>query len=157
MDVLMKSHQIKVIDGKSKFSRLYSDDPLAQQLGEEVGFDEVRPDFSGTETEVVGNLSFKFDHVEHYNSPHMDGTTLLYISYRKSLKLDRGSVVDQKTVPLSIPGDLPQLAKERGMNIPLKSILVSDSNILLLIFIPITTIIVVKLVQGIKSVKHRKR
>lgn len=70
---------------------------------------------------MVGKLSFKFDHVDHYNSPYMDGTTLLYISYLKSLKLDRSSLVDQKTVTLSILGDSSRLAKERGMNIHLKS------------------------------------
>jgi hypothetical protein len=96
-----------VSDGKSKFSRLYSDDPPAEQLGVEVGFDEVRPDFGGTETEVIGNLSFKFDHVDHYSSSHMNGTTLMYISYFKSLKLERGSVVVQDTESFKIPGDLP--------------------------------------------------
>jgi hypothetical protein len=84
-------------------------------LGEEVGFDEVRPDFGGTEIEVIGNLSFKFDHVDHYSSSHMKGTTLMYISYLKSLKLERSSVVVQDTESFKIPGDLSSLAKERGM------------------------------------------
>jgi hypothetical protein len=106
---------------------------------------------------VLGNLSFRFDHVDHYNSGYKNGTTLMYISYLKSLGLDGGSVVDQKTVPFKMPGDLSPLAKEMGMYIPLKRILVSDANILLLIFIPIAVIIVVKFGPGIRSVKHRKR
>ena len=86
-DILMKNPQVQVINGTSKFSSLYSDDPLAQQLGgEEVGFDEGRPDFSGKKTEVIGNLSFKFDHNDHYASPHRNGTTIMYISYLESLK-----------------------------------------------------------------------
>ena len=76
-DILMKNPHVKVINGKSKFSSLYSEDPLAEQLGEEVGFDEGRPDFSGKKTEVIGNLSFKFDHDDHYASPHRNGTTIM--------------------------------------------------------------------------------
>ena len=86
VEVSMKSPQVEVKDGKSKFSRLYSDDPLAEQLDEEIGLDEGRPDFSGAETEVIGNLSFKFNHVDHYSSGYKNGTTLMYISYLKSLK-----------------------------------------------------------------------
>jgi hypothetical protein len=157
VEVLMKSPQIKVEDGKSKFSRLYTDDPMVVQLYKERGYSDGRPDFSGAKTEVLGNLSFRFDHVDHYNSGYKNGTTLMYISYLKSLGLDGGSVVDQKTVPFKMPGDLSPLAKEMGMYIPLKRILVSDANILLLIFIPIAVIIVVKFGPGIRSVKHRKR
>lgn len=160
VEALMKSPQIKVTDGKSKFSRLYSDDPLAEQLGEEIGLDEVRPDFSGAETEVIGNLSFKFDHVDNYSSGYKNGTTLMYISYLKSLKLDRTSTLVQDTDLFKIPGDLSHKAKELGMYIPLKRVVVSDLNILLLILmlllIPITVSIVLKLGQDIKSIKHKK-
>jgi hypothetical protein len=156
LEALMKSPQIKVTDGKSKFSRLYSDDPLAEQLGEEIGLDEVRPDFSGAETEVIGNLSFQFDHVDHYSSSYKNGTTLMYISYLKSLKLDRTSTLVQDTDPFKVPGDLSHKAKELGMYIPLKRVVVSDVNILLLILIPITIIIIIKLGQVIKSIKHRR-
>ena len=152
VEVSMKSPQVEVKDGKSKFSRLYSDDPLAEQLDEEIGLDEGRPDFSGAETEVIGNLSFKFNHVDHYSSGYKNGTTLMYISYLKSLKLDRTSELFMIPIPFKIPGDLSYLAKKLGMSIPLKKILVSDANILLLIFIPITVIIIVKLGLGIKSI-----
>jgi hypothetical protein len=157
VEVSMKSPQVEVKDGKSKFSRLYSDDPLAEQLDEEIGLDEVRPDFSGAETEVIGNLSFKFNHVDHYSSGYKNGTTLMYISYLKSLKLDRTSELVHDTDPIKIPGDLSYLAKKLGMSIPLKKILVSEANILLLIFISLTVIIIVKLVPGIKSIKLRNR
>jgi hypothetical protein len=156
VEVLMKSPQIKVKDGKSKFSRLYTDDPMVVQLDKERGFGEGRPDFSGAETEVTGNLSFRFDHVDHYNSGYKNGTTLMYISYLKSLGLDGGSVVDQKTVSFKMPGDLSPLAREMGMYVPLKRTLVSDANILLLIFIPIAVIIVVKFGPGIRSIRRKR-
>jgi hypothetical protein len=156
MEVLMKSPNVKVTDGKSKFSRLYSDDPMVEQLGEEAGFSEVRPDFSGMETEVVGGLSFNFDHVDSYSSSYRNGTTLMYISYLKTLKIDRGSVVVQDTYQFKIPGDLSQLAKERGMYIPLQGILVSDMNILLVILISITVIVVTKL-SGVLNLSNLGR
>ena len=125
-------------------------------MGEEVGFDEGRPDFSGKKTEVIGNLSFKFDHDDHYASPHRNGTTIMYISYLKSLKIDKDSLVVKYITPFNIPGDLSLQAKDKGMSIPLKRVVLSEANILLLVLIPIATIAVVVLGRAIRSIKGRR-
>lgn len=156
VDILMRSPQIKVTNGKSIFSQLYSADPMAKQLGEEVAFNEARPGDSGSKTEVMGNLSLKFDYIDHYNHPYKNGTTSKYLSYLKSLEFDGNSMVVQVPVMPSfkIPGDLSEKAKQKGMNIPLERILGSKENIVLLAVIPIAIIIVLKFRRIANSIKH---
>jgi len=87
-----------------------------------------------------GQLSAKIDYVDNYNVVYGNGTTKTnYITYLLSMT-DNSSV--DKEQPLKLPGDISPLAKKQGLQISLKEVLFSTSNIILLISISALTVIV---------------
>jgi hypothetical protein len=95
---------------------------------------------SGVPLNAKGELNVKFDFIEHYNEPYHEGIRTKFITYLQSITMD-GSI-DQPKELFKLPGDIPSKAKEQGKDIPLKNIMSSSTNILILTASIIIAIIV---------------
>ena len=89
--------------------------------------------------DVVGHVKANIDFVDHYKDAYGNGTRSQYVTYLKSIVIDGKTKED---AGLKLPGDIPSSAKERGLSIPLYSILGSSNNILILIASTIMALIV---------------
>jgi hypothetical protein len=90
---------------------------------------------------TVGTAKAKFDFVDRYSEPQDNGTSSRYVTYLKSIDIHG---VTDKDVELKLPGDIPSNAKNKGLEIPLKDILSSPANFMILIVLTSATIIISK-------------
>jgi hypothetical protein len=114
ISILTKDPEIK-INGKTSFKELYSTDPN----------DVTKSLANGDQVETTGKLVIKLDHVDKYYG--VNGVR--YITYLKSIKfnVNRNTNLDQ--VALKIPGDVSKYAKKKGIEIPWRKALISDTSV----------------------------
>jgi hypothetical protein len=91
---------------------------------------------------IDGTVKANFDFVDKYDDTQDNGTSTRYATYLKSTDVDAES---HKDIELKLPGDIPSNAKNKGLDIPLKNILNTPANILILIILISLTIIISKL------------
>ena len=130
IQIIMKSPEIRVIDGESNFERLY--------VGE---FDPFLLDSPlGQKTELKGNLTTKVDHVDTINYRDDDNhQRTKYTTFITSLNYDPWG--DFEILPtFKIPGDLPDDLIEKNIDVISKRIITSATGILSLLLIVSVTI-----------------
>ena len=99
---------------------------------------------------IDGKVKANFDFVDKYDGAQDNGTSRRYATYLKSIDIDG---VSHKDIELKLPGDIPSNAKNKGQEIPLKDILNSPANIMILIVLTSTTIILSKLFWPAKKLR----
>jgi hypothetical protein len=127
MNLLMKSPEIRVIEEKGK-----EGEELAEDGGDTiVTFRRDSPRNALTEVKG-GDTIIKLDYVDHYNQPFRNGTKTQFITY---LKEDIPQTIDWDSNVLEIPGDISELAKEKGIGVPWQKSMISFSSIMVIISI----------------------
>jgi hypothetical protein len=127
MNLLMKSPEIRVTEEKGK-----EGEELVEDEGDTiVTFRRDSP--RNTPTEVKGgDTIIKLDYVDHYNQPFRNGTKTQFITY---LKEDIPETTGWNSNVLEIPGDISELAKEKGIGVPWQKSMISFRSILVMISI----------------------
>jgi len=137
LTVLMKNPEITV-NGNTSFK--------------DASFDGRGPN-SYVPLKIDGKTKAKFDFVDKYYEPEDNGTSSRYLTYLKSIDING---ITDKDVELKVPGDIPSSAKNKGLEIPLKDILNSPANIMILIVLTSLTIILSKLYWPAKKLDNEK-
>jgi len=137
LTVLMKNPEITV-NGNTSFK--------------DASFDGRGPN-SYVPLKIDGKTKAKFDFVDKYYEPEDNGTSSRYLTYLKSIDING---ITDKDVELKAPGDIPSSAKNKGLEIPLKDILNSPANIMILIVLTSLTIILSKLYWPAKKLDNEK-
>ena len=75
---------------------------------------------------VSGLVKIKFDLIEDFKEPLRHGTKMQYLTYIDALSIDGKR--NQANRQVEIPGDISTEIKERGLDVPLYSILTSSGN-----------------------------
>ena len=127
MNLLMKSPEIRVIEEKGKGGEELVEDEGATI----VTFRRDSPRNAPTEVKG-GDTTIKLDYVDHYNQPFRNGTKTQFITY---LKEDIPQTIDGNSNVLEIPGDISELAKEKGIGVPWQKSMISFRSILVMISI----------------------
>ena len=91
---------------------------------------------------IDGTVRANFDFVDKYVKDKDNGTSTIYVTYIKSIDIND---VSHKDIELKLPGDIPPNAKNKGLAIPLKDILNSPANFIILILLTAMTTIISKL------------
>jgi hypothetical protein len=131
ISVLLKSPEIRVIDGKIKFENLYNIDPShLTKLGSSNTCKS--PSYSSgvecNELEVNGKMVAILNHMDNYHQ----GIDTNSLSYIKSLDIEQNKTEEttkKMDLKLKLPGDISQLAKERGITVPWHKAFFSDIGI----------------------------
>lgn len=89
--------------------------------------------------DAEGWLNGKLGFVDNYVEPNGNGTRTKYITYIQSLSINR--TTHKGELKINLPGDISDNAKQLGLQIPLKHVLLSSSSLTLLISISIVTVI----------------
>jgi hypothetical protein len=146
VSVLLKSPEIRVTDGKIKFDNLYNIDPsYLTKLDLSGTFDPSgRAKFESSSIcryteagrvdcsplEVNGKMDAILDHVDNYHGiNYPQGIYANSLSYIKSLDIEQdktGEKTNKMDLKLKLPGDISQLAKERGITVPWQKALFSN-------------------------------
>jgi len=128
--VLLKSPEIRVTDGKIKFENLYNIDPsYLTKLGSSNTCKYMRNrQVDCSQLEVNGKMVAILNHIDNYHQ----GIDTNSLSYIKSLDIEQNKI-EEKTkkmdLKLKLPGDISQLAKERGITVPWQKALFSDIGV----------------------------
>jgi hypothetical protein len=131
ISLLMKSPEIRVTKEKGKEGELEDDEGATI-----VTFRRDSPRNAPTEVKG-GDTIVKLDYVDHYNQPFRNGTRTQFITY---LKEDIPQTTGGNSNLLEIPGDISELAKEKGIGVPWQKAIVSFGSILVLISIIVIVI-----------------
>jgi hypothetical protein len=86
-----------------------------------------------------GILVAKIDHVDHYHDRSRNESRTQFITYLNDIQSE-GDILsgnDQNNLELLIPGDISDLAKSRGVVIPLQKVILSDVSVILMISIAV--------------------
>jgi hypothetical protein len=117
ISVLLKRPEIKVINGTTRFEKLYM--PMIAT--------------DGGQLEVKGGIVAKFDHVDNHNEIDSNGGWIntKYLSYLESIHFDNNNVYNSndKKINIEFPADISALAKEKGVLVPWQKALLSSTNI----------------------------
>jgi hypothetical protein len=122
ISVLLKSPEIRVVNGRANFEKLFMYDPYSK-----IGT-------TGGPLDVKGSMIAKFGHVDNYNEIDSNGGWINthFLSYLKSIHLDKNNVYEnEKKINLEFPADISALAKEEGILVPWQSALLSSTNIVI--------------------------
>lgn len=117
VSVLLKRPQI-MINGNTSFGFRYSKSV--------VPFD------------IIGHLKAKLDFVDHYIQHLRPGPTTQFMTYLQSLTID--GRIAQNEMNLNLPGDISSRAKALNLAIPIINVLLSRSNIILLLSLAAVTL-----------------
>ncbi len=132
ISVLLKSPEIRVINGTANFEKLYMYEPYSK-----IAID-------GVSLDVKGNTIAKFGYVDTYDEIDSNGGWIntQYLTYLKSIHFGKNNIYNNinKKINLQFPGDISALAKERGVLVPLQKALLSSTNILMSLFIIVVAV-----------------
>lgn len=78
---------------------------------------------------LSGQVKAKFDFIDDYKAPYRNGTKIQYLTSLQSITIDGKRNQDEGE--LKLPGDISPDIKKRGLDVPLRNILSSSSNIVL--------------------------
>jgi hypothetical protein len=132
MNLLMKSPEIRVIEEKGK-----GGEELVKDEGATIiTFRRDSPRNAPIEVKG-GDTIIKLDYVDHYNQPFRNGTKTQFITY---LKEDIPQTTDGNSSVLEMPGDISELAKEKGIGVPWQKAMISFSSIMVMISIIVIVI-----------------
>jgi hypothetical protein len=127
ISVLLKSPQIRVIDGITNFEKLFMFDPYSRLAGD-----------GGLLLNFKGDMLAKFDYVDNYDETDSSGgwTHTQPLSYLKSIHFSKdNNYNNDKKINLEFPADISPLAKKEGGVVPVQSALLSEKNIVVSISI----------------------
>jgi hypothetical protein len=122
ISVLLKSPEIRVVNGRANFEKLFMYDPYSK-----IGT-------YGGPLDVKGSMIAKFGHVDNYNEIDSNGGWINseYITYLKSIHFGKNDIYNNdKKINLKFPADISALAKEEGVLVPWQKALLSDTNIVI--------------------------
>jgi hypothetical protein len=134
--VLLKSPEISVTDGKIKFENLYNIDPsyLTELGSSNTCQDMAQGQVNCSPLEVNGSMVAILNHVDNYHQGinYRQVNKANPLSYIKSLDIEQNKT-EEKTkkmdLKLKLPGEISQLAKERGITVPWQKTLFSDIGV----------------------------
>ena len=135
LQILMKNPEITV-NGNMNFK--------------DASFDGRGPN-SYVPLKIEGTAKANFDFVDRYYEHGNNGTSTRFLTYLNSIDIDG---ITDNDIDLKLPGDIPSNAKNKGLEIPLKDILNSPANIMILIIITSATIIISKLFWPAKKMDN---
>jgi hypothetical protein len=118
--ILLKSPEIRVINGRTSFEKLYMYDP----------YSKVSAD--GGLLEAKGSMAARFDHVDNYNAIDSNGgwTQTYDLTYLKSIHFGKNNIYNNASkINLELPADISALAKKQGVLVPWQTALLSGTTI----------------------------
>jgi hypothetical protein len=118
--ILLKSPEIKVINGRTNFEKLYTYDPYSKVSA------------NGGPLDAKGSMVAIFDHVDNYNTIDSSaGWTKTYDhTYLKSIHFGKNNIYKNASkINLELPADISALAKKEGVLVPWQTALLSGTNI----------------------------
>jgi hypothetical protein len=161
LTALMKSPEIKIINENS-------DKEIANPVDEQSNSLEYRinsPDSPPIEIQKgMGDITMNIDHIDNYNENYLNWTRTKFITYLKNdiqvTDKDNNIISQTKEQPLftrlmsKMPGDISEFAKEHGIEVPWRKVIISQPGIL--IAIAVLVILIVTLIISHKVIKlHR--
>ncbi len=141
ISALMKSPEIKIIsENKSKEMS-----PEEEKLNS-LEYRKNSPDSIPIETQRgIGDIAINIDHVDNYDENYLNWTRTKFITYLKNDIQTTGK--DNNIIPQTkeqslftkfvsnMPGDISESAKENGIEVPWRKVLVSAPSIIILLVI----------------------
>jgi hypothetical protein len=88
-----------------------------------------------------GGLKTKLSFVDDYKESNLNQTIIKYITYLQSITTATDVGVGQDGIILNLPGDISPYAKSHGIPIPLREVLFSGSNVMLLISTAVVSLV----------------
>jgi hypothetical protein len=161
LTALMKSPEIKIINENS-------DKEIANPVDEQSNSLEYRinsPDSPPIEIQKgMGDITMNIDHIDNYNENYLNWTRTKFITYLKNdiqvTDKDNNIISQTKEQPLftrlmsKMPGDISEFAKEHGIEVPWRKVIISQPGIL--IAIAVLVILIVTLIISHRVIKlHR--
>jgi hypothetical protein len=121
ISVLLKSPEIRVINGTANFEKLYMYEPYSKIATDGVPLD------------VKGNTIARFGYLDTYDEIDSSAGWIntQYLTYLKSIHFGKSNIYNNdKKIILQFPADISELAKEEGVLVPWQKALLSSANIL---------------------------
>ena len=116
LSVLLKSPEIKVVNGRTNFEKLYMYDP-----------------YSNGRLDVNGSMILRFDHVDNYNEIDSNGGWIntQYLTYLNSVQFDKNNLYNSDNKQsVEFPADISELAKDEGVLVPWQKALLSPMAVI---------------------------
>ena len=125
IDLLIKRPEL-VVHGNVTFESLFQG---------RYDFD-LSKDIEGNRLELTeANVDTRLGYVDSYDKTYENKQTTDYVTYIKSLQFDQLSENPGTKIVLRTPGDISDMAKQRGILVPWKKIMTSETNIVLVTFV----------------------
>lgn len=91
--------------------------------------------------ERSGNVTVRFDFIDDFKESYRKGTKTQHISYLESFDSDGKRTQSKQEIKL--PGDISADVRKRGLDVPLQSIILSSSNIALIVSTIVGTALII--------------
>jgi hypothetical protein len=119
--ILLKSPEIRVINGTTNFEKLYMYDPYNKVAA------------NGGLLDAKGSMVARFDHVDNYNAIDSNGEWIntYDLTYLKSIHFGKNNIYNNndRKINLEFPADISALAKKEGVLVPWQTALLSGTTI----------------------------
>lgn len=132
LSVLLKSPKLKVDNGRASFEKIYTYDPDSKMTSD------------GGRLDVKGDMIAIFDHIDNYKEIDSNGGWIntKYLTYLNSIQFGKDTVYNKdKKVSGGFPGDISELAKEEGVQVPWEKALLSPMAVTMSLSIIIVTVV----------------
>jgi hypothetical protein len=140
--ILLKSPEIRVINGRANFEKLYVYDPYSKVAA------------YGGLLDAKGSMVARFDHVDNYNAIDSNGgwTNTKYLTYLNSIQFGKDNIYNEDKMQSGrFPADISELAKEEGVAVPWQKALLSPMASLSMIIVVAVALIILWRARRLKS------
>ena len=142
-DFLMKRPEVSV-QGNVTFESLFQG---------EIDFD-LSKDIEGTPLELMeANVDMRLGYVDGYDKTQKNKRSTNYLTYFRTLQADQLSENSGNDIVLRAPGDISDVAKQKGILIPWKKVAASETNIVLVTAVSVASLLAIFL--GWQKTKRR--